>query len=86
MRRVGRLHAITDETLQSASLAASWLAFYEKCAQQLPIISIDCFEQAGGRRFLPANIETSRCPAGFRNNLQQFMDTTCRGTRPWPKT
>ena len=27
MRRVGRLHAIADETHQSASLAASWLNF-----------------------------------------------------------
>ena len=86
MRRIGQLHAITDVTRQSASLMASWLGFYEKPEQWLPIISIDCFEQAGGRRFLPANIETSRCPTGFRNNLQQFMDTTCRGTRPWPKT
>ncbi len=81
MKRVGRLHAITDETLQSASLTASWLGFYEKPEQRLPIISIDCFDQAGGRQFPPANIEASRCPTWFRRNLQQFMDTTCRGTR-----
>ena len=49
MRRVGRLHAITDETLQSASLTASWLGFYESPEQRLSIISIDCFDQAGGR-------------------------------------
>jgi len=73
MRRVGQLHAITDETLQSASLAASWLGFYEKCEQRLPIISIDRFDQAGGRRFPPANIEASRCPTWFRSNLQQSL-------------
>ena len=38
MRRVGRLHAITDETLQSASLAASRLGFYEKPEQRLPVL------------------------------------------------
>ena len=86
MRRVGRLHAITDETLQSASLTASWRGFYEKPEQRLPIISIDCFDQAGGRGFPPANIEASRCPTWFRSNLQEFMDTTYKGTRPWAKT
>ena len=86
MRRIGRFHAITDVTLQSASLMASWLGFYEIPEQRLPIISIDRFDQTGGRRFPPANIEASRWPTWFRNNLQQFMDTTCRGTRPWPKT
>ena len=60
MRRVGRLHAITDETLQSASLTASWLGFYENPDQRLPIISIDCFELTGGRWVPPANIEASR--------------------------
>ena len=48
MRRIGQLHAITDVTRQSASPMASWLGFYEKRAQRLPIISIDCFGQAAG--------------------------------------
>ena len=86
MRRIGQLHAITDATRQSASLMASWLGFYEKRAQRLPIISIDCFGQAGGRRFPPTNIEASRCPTGFHSNLQQFMNTTDRGARPWART
>ena len=38
MRRVGRLHAITDETLLSASLAASRLGFYEKPERRLPVL------------------------------------------------
>ena len=85
MRRVGRLHAITDETLQAASLTASWLGFYEYPEQRLPIISFDCFDQAGGRRFPPANVEASRWPPWFRTNLQQFMELTYRSTRPWAK-
>ena len=54
MRRVGRLHAITDETLQSASLTASWLGFYENPDQRLPIISIQLF-RTDWRPMVPAS-------------------------------
>ena len=86
MRRIGQLHAITDVTCQSASLMASWLGFYEKPAQRLPIISIDCFGQAGVRRFPPTNIEASRRPIWFRSHLKQFMDATDKSIQPWTKT
>ena len=76
---------IDAELLQSASLTASWLGFYEKPEQRLPIIPIDCFEQAGDRRFPPTNIEASRCPTWLRSNLEQFMNTAYRSIRPWPK-
>ena len=63
MRRVGRLHAITDETLQSASLMASWLGFYEKPEQRLPG---RCSIRADGFRNCTTGLSIRACGAPIR--------------------
>jgi hypothetical protein len=74
MRRVGRLHAITDETHQSASLTASWLVFTKNpssgCRLFRSIVSIRLAVNGFRRR-------TSKhrgVPTWFRSNFRAVYE------------